>query len=234
MKKNLLITMLLGMLLLLAVKTEVSAAELERTYFVVIDGTATKLGTEQVENVKEDVYLDEWQVQENCILSESVADVLLKSSNAELLALNSTKLDYASLKELAGAEDGEVIYQGYAQLKLKYAHDGYTFGIVCQENDNEQLRVTGYYAELHNKGIYKIELICKKITKEEFLETYCKPPVQEVEYIPMPSSTPDSTPSPEPSPSPAPSPSPTPTPPAPPTTRPILPPSVPVPVIPGA
>ena len=226
-KKKLLITMLLGMLLLLAVKTETLAAE-ERTYFIVKSGTATKIGTEQVEQVKEGTYLDEWQVQQNCILSESVANVLLKSSNAKELSLDS-KLDYAALKELAGAEVDEIIYQGYAQLKLKNAHDGYTFGILCQENE-DKLKVTGYFAEIKNKGIYKLDLVCEKIIKEEFISIYCKPQVKEVdtvEYIYSNDSEPEYSPTPNPTPEPDSTPEP-------PSNAPITIPSVPVPVIPGA
>ena len=238
------ITMLLGIIMLLLAKTEVSAGELERSYFVVIEGTATKLGTEQVENVRKDVYLDEWIVPQEYVMSNRVSDVLLKSSNASSLSFNSIEeLHYDELKELAGAEDNQVLYQGYAQLKLEKSHEGYTFGILSEDKDNDKLRVTGYYADLKLQGVYKLELICKKISKEEFLETYCKPPVKEVVYSSSEeyhnseiNSNPKPSPSPAPSPSPTPNPSPTPTPtpPAPPTNKPIVLPAVPTPVLPGA
>lgn len=227
--------LLLGMMMLLLAKTEVSATELERSYFVVIEGTASKLGTEQQDDVRKDVYLDEWIVPQDYALSKRVSDVLLKSSNVSSLSFNSIEeLDYNELKQLAGAEDNEEIYQGYAQLKLKESHEGYTFGILSEEKENDKLRVTGYYADLKLQGIYKLELICKKISKEEFIETYCKPPVQEVVHSSNSEASYSSEESSSPEPSPSPAPSPTPTPPAPPNNKPIVPPSVPVPVIPGA
>ena len=203
-KANLIIAIMLGFLTLFAVKETALAADgLERTYYKVVNGTATKFGTEESEAVKSDVYLEEWQVPKEMVLAEDVADVLLKSSNVENLPIMVDKLDYSTLKKLATEATGkklnkeEPIYQGYSQLGLKESKDGYTFGVVVDETIKGECLVTGYYADLNKKAIYKFELICKIVSKEEILQSYPviaqpsdnKPSEQSSPTIPTPSTT---------------------------------------------
>lgn len=248
-KAKMIIASMFVFLTLFAVKETALAADgLERTYYKVVNGTATKLGTEKTETVKSDVYLEEWQVPKEMVLAEDVADVLLKSSNVEDLPIMVDKLDYSTLKKLAteAAEEKlnkeEPIYQGYSQLGLKDAKSGYTFGIVVDEAVTGECLVTGYYADLHNKAIYKIELICENTSKEEMLQSYAvKVQTSSEDYSSDSSESTSSAPTPtpptpeEPTPPEPETPVPeTPTPPAPPSNPPIKPPSVPIPVLPGA
>ena len=236
--------LVLTMVVFLSIKAEVLAANsLERSYYTVVSGTATKLGTQESENLKGNIYLEEWEVPKEMVLSEDVVEVLLKSSNVGELPITVDELDYSTLKKLAAeaAEEklskDEPIYQGYSRLGLKEAKEGYTFGIVVNETNGDECIVTGYYAEIHNKAIYKIELLCKK---SSYSEIFNRIKVREDNYNSKSLDNSDSDET-EEQPTP-PSPPTTPTPPAPPTPPTPPPPSggpidddptPPTPVIPG-
>lgn len=224
---KLFITMLLGIVVFFTVKDEALAADLQRSYYKVVSGTATKLGSEEQEKVSTNAYLEEWEVPLNCELEADVLNVLLESGNASQLPISVDKLNYSTLKELAEAvagkelDDQSKIYQGYARLSLPEATTGYTYGILIKEDKvTGNYIVTGYYAELNQKAIYKLELICKKSNSSEIFK--------EIKIVTenrndSKSSSESSTPDPEP-----------PTPPTPPPAPPVPDdPTPPSPVIPG-
>lgn len=173
-----LLLLVLTMVVFFTIKNEALAANsLERSYYTVVSGTATKLGTQESENLKGNIYLEEWEVPKEMVLAEDVAEVLLKSSNVGELPIEIDKLEYSTLKKLAetAAEKkiGEQcsLNQGYAQLGLAESKKGYTYGIlIIKDEATGNDIVTGYYADLSQKGIYKIELTCKKSSSSEIFK----------------------------------------------------------------
>ena len=173
-----LLLLVIGIFVFFTAKNEALASDLQREYYKVISGTATKLGTEEQEQVIKGTYLEEWMVPDDCVLEEDVAKVLLNSSNANQLPLQIQELSTDVLKDLAGKAVGKEVgnkadvYQGYARLRLSEATAGYTYGILITEDKIAgNYIITGYYSELNQKAIYKIELICEKSSYSQIFKT---------------------------------------------------------------
>ena len=217
------------------------AAEIQenRDYYMVVEGTIIKLGTDDVQQVNKKAYLEVWEITEENVeaLNVETKKLILNASNSDKLPIND--ITYQTLNTLVKEKD--TIYQGYARLGLKGAEDGYIYAIVIHSTENEESSdVSGYYVDLLGKSIYKLELICKKSswskiqpvveisnsysTQSNGFDNYSedsRPSAEE--YNPTPS---DPTPS-DPTP-------PEPEPPTPPSRPPLTTPSVPDEALPGA
>lgn len=218
------------------------AAEIQenRDYYMVVEGTATKLGTDDVQQVSDKAYLEVWKITEENVkaLGKEIKTLLLSSSNSDKLPIN--EVTYQTLNALAKDEIGkevEAVYQGYARLSLKEASEGYTYAISIQSTDNI-IKVDGYYVDLLGHLVYKLDLICKKSSWSQIKKLQ---PVAEISNLnasdnnysenSSPSNSTDYTPT-DPTPT---DPTPTdPTPPAPPSRPPLTTPSVPDEALPGA
>lgn len=258
MKKKLFIMMVVAAIFF-AASGKTTMAQEERSYFIVTSGTATKLGTNEVEQISNKAYLEEWQLSEEVSLSQKTKDTLLKASNSKELPVKMQDVTYLTLNDLASkaaskSVSGSPVYQGYAQLGLKDAKEGYTFGVYIETTKTGEEKITGYYAEISGKSIYKIDLLCEKSTQSAISAMHKQAVVQDTVSISSEeqnnstieiyssdseqhesskndktegSSTPPTPTPPTPTP-------PTPTPPTPPLTPPLNPnPSLPDPVIPG-
>lgn len=230
------------------------AAEIQenRDYYMVVEGTATKLGTDDVQQVSDKAYLEVWKITEENVeaLSVKTKNLLLNASNSDKLPID--EVTYQTLKALAEEEMAvETVYQGYARLRLKEAVEGYTYAVIIQSTESV-IRVNGYYVDLLGKSIYKLDLICKKSswsqikklqpvveisnsystesklnTNDDFdnyLDDYSEDSRPSEPSNPTPS---DPTPSADPTPS-------EPEPPTPPSRPPLTTPSIPDEVLPGA
>lgn len=165
-KTKLFIMMVVVAAIFFAVSGKTTMAKEERSYFIVTSGTATKLGTNEVEQISNKAYLEEWQISEEISLGQKTKDTLLKAPNSNELPVKMQDVTYLTLNELASkaaskSVSGSPVYQGYGQLKIKDAKEGYTFGVFV-ETTNAGEKITGYYAEISGKSIYKIDLLCSK------------------------------------------------------------------------
>ena len=251
-KTKLFMTTLLIMLMSFMASINVLAVE-ERQYYAIKSGTATKLGTEEVHEVKKG-YLEEWIISKEKIegLDEQTKNKLIKAQNSNCLPLK--EVTYETLVTLAeeNVEDVEDVYQGYARLGLKDAADGYNYA-TCIRSSKDGYQITGYYVDLKGNNVYQIDLLCTKVTKQSVSVQYrsvvysttvsstdsttegtsepSNTPISKPNDTPIPSPTPTPEPEPEPEPEPTPTPEPEPTPPSlPPATGE---PTVPEDVIPG-
>lgn len=170
MKKTKLFIMMVVAAIFFVASGKTTMAQEERSYFIVTSGTATKLGTNEVEQISNKAYLEEWQLSEEVSLSQKTKDTLLKASNSKELPVKMQDVTYLTLNDLASkaaskSVSGSPVYQGYAQLGLKDAKEGYTFGVYIEITKTGEEKITGYYAEISGKSIYKIDLLCEKSTQ---------------------------------------------------------------------
>ena len=97
------------------------AAEIQenRDYYMVVEGTITKLGTDDVQQVNKKAYLEVWEITEENVeaLNVETKKLILNASNSDKLPIND--ITYQTLNTLVKEKD--TIYQGYARLGLKGA-----------------------------------------------------------------------------------------------------------------
>lgn len=166
MKKSLLKTLLVVALIALCFPMKVRASE-ERDMWKVVEGTAIKVGEteETAEVVKGGGFIEEWEANPAKIeaLTAETTDKLLKAENLKELPITVEEISYDILKRLAeeAAEKEKVksVYQGYAQIELSEAKNGYTFGGTITEVEGQKIW-TGYYA--NSKVIYRLRLVVLK------------------------------------------------------------------------
>ena len=177
MRKVTLKTLAMVLILMLCIPMELQASENYREIWKVVEGTATKIGETKEETIKNG-FIEQWKADDANIaaLTTSTTDKLLKAENVGKLPITVEEVSYDTLKRLAEEAAGdkvESVYQGYAQLNLNAAQEGYIFSGSIKEVEGKNI-FTAYYAD--GEIIYQIKLVLKKSTLNEILPKVAEEP----------------------------------------------------------